>query len=177
MVKYMEKILFLLLFCLVASATIVAQNQPKPCSSEQSKQFDFWLGRWDLEWTDAQGKKQTGTNVINKILDGCVIEENFNGGGSPEYLGKSHSMFDAPSGMWKQTWVDSSGSYLDFVGEFKDGKMMLWREFTGKEGKKVKQRMIFSNILADSIEWNWESSTDDGQTWKTNWKVLYKRQK
>ncbi|MEQ1923390.1 MAG: hypothetical protein ABL952_12860, partial [Pyrinomonadaceae bacterium] len=41
--------------------------------------------------------------------------------------------------------------------------------------KKVKQRMIFSNIRTDSIEWNWESSTDDGKTWKTNWKINYKR--
>lgn len=132
----MEKLIFAIFLCLVVSATIVAQNQPQPCSEEQAKQFDFWVGTWDLEWTDAKGVKQTGTNVINKILGGCVIEENFNGGGSPEYLGKSHSLFDAKSRMWKQTWVDSGGDYLDFVGEFKDGKMMLWREFTAKRVKK-----------------------------------------
>jgi hypothetical protein len=173
----MEKFIFTFIFCIFATATVAAQNQPKPCSEEQAKQFDFWVGTWDLEWTDAKGVKQKGTNIINKILGGCVIEENFSTSGENPYLGKSHSMFDAKSGMWKQTWVDSGGDYLDFVGEFKDGKMMLWREFTGKQGKKVKQRMIFSNIQADSREWNWESSVDDGQTWKTNWKIFYKRRK
>jgi hypothetical protein len=173
----MEKCLFAILLCAFLAMDVAAQNQQKPCASEQAKQFDFWLGTWDLEWTDAKGVKQTGTNVINKILGGCVIEENFYGGGSPEYLGKSHSLFDAKSGMWKQTWVDSGGEYLDFVGEFKDGKMMLWRAFTSKAGKKLKQRMIFSNIQKDELEWNWESSMDDGKTWKTNWKINYKRRK
>jgi hypothetical protein len=37
--------------------------------------------------------------------------------------------------------------------------------------------MIFSNIQKDSLEWNWESSLDDGKTWKTNWKIFYKRRK
>lgn len=175
--KFMVKLLLAIFLTIFCASAIVAQNQQKPCSQEQAKQFDFWIGTWDLEWTDSEGKKQKGTNIINKILGGCVIEENFNGGGSPEYLGKSHSIFDAKSGMWKQTWVDSGGDYLDFVGEFKDGKMMLWREFTGKEGKKVKQRMIFSNIRKDSLEWNWESSLDDGKTWKTNWKINYQRRK
>jgi hypothetical protein len=173
----MKEIIFTLLVCLFFAGTLLAQNPAKPCSEEQAKQFDFWVGTWDLEWTDANGVKQKGTNTINKILNGCVIEENFNGGGSPEYLGKSHSIFDAQSGMWKQTWVDNGGAYLDFTGEFKDGKMILRREFISKAGKKIMQRMIFSNIQTDSLEWNWEGSQDEGKTWNTNWKLFYKRRK
>jgi hypothetical protein len=173
----MEKFLFVSLLLTFLVSSVVGQTPPKPCSTEQAKQFDFWVGTWDLEWTNAKGEKENGTNIINKILGGCVIEENFSTGGENPYLGKSHSLFDEKSRIWKQTWVDSSGEYLDFVGEFKEGKMMLWREFTGNEGKKVKQRMIFSNIQKDSIQWNWESSQDDGKTWKTNWKIFYKRRK
>ena len=171
----MKNIIFVIFLCFVFSMALVAQNQQPPCSQEQAKQFDFWIGTWDLEWTDAQGKTQKGTNTISKILNGCVVEENFNGGGSPIYLGKSHSMFDSQSGKWRQTWVDNGGAYLDFIGEFKDGKMTLWREFTAQNGKKIMQRMIFSNIQKDLLEWNWESSNDEGKTWKTNWKLNYKR--
>jgi hypothetical protein len=133
-----KNLVFTLLAGLMGVCATVAQTQPKPCSSEQAKQFDFWVGAWDLEWTDEKGKKQTGVNVINKILGGCVIEENFSTNEENPYLGKSHSLFDVKSGLWKQTWVDSGGDYLDFVGAFKDEKMMLWRDFINKEGKKVK---------------------------------------
>jgi len=35
--------------------------------------------------------------------------------------------------------------------------------------------MIFSNIQKDSFLWDWESSSDEGKTWTTNWKINYKR--
>lgn len=143
--------------------------------TEEAKEFDFWLGSWDLEWTDEKGHKQTGKNVIAKILKGQVIEENFSASGEDPYQGKSHSLFDIKSGLWKQTWVDSDGNYLDLTGEFKEGEMMLARESVDMEGQKVLQRMIFSDIKSDSFLWDWESSADDGKTWKTNWKIIYKR--
>jgi hypothetical protein len=172
------KTLFLSAVLSIASAIAVsvqAQPQQPPCSSEHAKQFDFWVGTWDLEWTDAKGNKLKGTNTINKILGGCVIEENFSTGGSQPYLGKSHSLYDAKSGLWKQTWVDSGGAYIDLTGEFKDGRMILRREGTDQKGNKALFRMIFSNIQKDSFLWDWESSSDEGKTWTTNWKINYKR--
>lgn len=162
---------------LSASFAAFAQSPPSqpPCSSDQAKQFDFWVGTWDLEWTDAKGNKLKGTNTINKILGGCVIEENFSNGGPQPYLGKSHSLYDVKSGLWKQTWVDSGGAYIDLTGEFKDGKMVLRREGTDPKGNKALFRMIFSNIKPDSFLWDWESSTDGGNTWTTIWKINYKK--
>ena len=40
------------------------------------------------------------------------------------------------AGKWKQTWVDNEGGYLDFVGESKDGQMILSREATRPDGTK-----------------------------------------
>ena len=168
-----EFLLALGLICVVA-VSAAAQNQ-KPCTAEQAGQFDFWLGTWDLEWTDAQGKKQRGTNTIIKILGGCVIEENFSTVGADPYVGRSHSVYAAKEGVWKQTWVDSGGDYLDFTGRFEGGNMILRREKNETDGKKILQRMIFSNIQKDSILWDWESSADGGKTWTTNWKIYYKR--
>lgn len=168
-----EFVLALGLVCILA-VSVSAQNQP-PCSAEQSRQFDFWVGTWDLDWTDAQGKKQKGTNIITKIFGGCVIEENFSTAGPNPYLGRSHSVYDARGGVWKQTWVDSGGAYLDFSGSFESGKMTLRREMTGPRGNKILQRMIFSNIQKDSFLWDWESSADGGKTWTTNWKINYNR--
>ena len=50
-------------------------NKPMPCSAPEARQFDFWLGEWDLTW----GKDGRGKNVITSIYDGCVIQERFDG--------------------------------------------------------------------------------------------------
>ena len=58
------------------------QSTPKPCATPEARQFDFWLGDWELtwpaeQWGGNQGEKGQGTNHIIKQLDDCVIQENF----------------------------------------------------------------------------------------------------
>ena len=150
-------------------------NGANPCTAAQQKQLDFWIGEWDLTWPgDKPGEVMHGTNSIKRIMDGCVVQENFSAGESGHLRGTSVSTFDLRSGMWKQTWVDNEGGYLDFVGEFKDGNMILRRE-TVRHGTKIGQRMVFKNISADEMDWNWEASQDGGKTWKVNWRIHYKR--
>jgi hypothetical protein len=134
----------------------------------ENHEFDFWLGEWDMYWADKQG-----TNRIESILDGAAIQENFDGDG---LIGTSVSVFSKEDNRWHQTWVDNTGSYLDFVGEFMEGKMILARNGV-VEGKAVTQRMVWYEITKDAFFWNWERSDDDGATWRELWKIEYKRQK
>jgi hypothetical protein len=173
----MQYVIYAIIAITLFAPAIVAQTSQNPCESDQFKQFDFWLGKWDLEWKGPKGEVQRGTNHITRILDGCVVRESFDGGKDLPLIGQSYSMFDGNSGMWKQTWVDNQGSYLDFTGEMKDGKMTLSREFTNRQGKQVMQRMVFFNIKKDSLDWNWENSTDSGKTWNLVWYISYTRKK
>src|SRR5579859_2093331 len=50
--------------------------------------------------------------------------------------GMSVSTFVTRAGKWKQIWVDNKGGYLDFVGECKDGKMILSREADAPEWRE-----------------------------------------
>lgn len=133
----------------------------------ENHEFDFWLGEWDVTW----GEGVHGTNRVESILDGAVIQENFNGDG---LIGISVSVFSREDSRWHQTWVDNSGSYLDFVGEFVDGKMILSRNGIA-EGKPIKQRMVWFDISAEQFRWNWERSDDDGATWRALWEIQYQR--
>ena len=165
------KLSFIIL--LVFSISLFSQSgNQKPCSSPEAKQFDFWVGEWDLTWTDNNGNSQRGTNSITKILNRCIIEENFTGG---SFVGKSLSVYNPNKKVWQQTWVDNSGGYLEFSGGMDGDKMILSREFTNKDNKKVKQRMVFYNISENEMDWNWEKSTDDGNTWQLSWKIHYIR--
>src|SRR5512132_151209 len=116
----MHSLFRFLAFTVLSASSVLAQSNtaqpaapnPTPCSQPEFKQMDFWVGEWSAVWPAQQGQPEgRGTNVIRKILGECVIEENFSGAGLD---GKSVSTFSARSGRWQQTWVDNSGSYLDF---------------------------------------------------------------
>jgi hypothetical protein len=138
-------------------------------SDSINHEFDFWIGNWECTW----GENQRGTNRVERTMDGAVIQENFEGDG---LIGMSVSVFSKEDARWHQTWVDNSGSYLDFAGEFVDGRMILSRNGI-VEGKFVKQRMVWYDIREDEFQWNWERSDDDGKIWRVLWKIDYKRSK
>lgn len=172
----MTRAISALAMLMCATTLFAQQSASNPCTLSQQKQLEFWVGDWDLTWPGQKaGETGHGTNSIKRIMDGCVVQENFSGGDSLHLRGTSFSTFDARSGHWKQTWVDNEGGYLDFVGDFKDGQMILQREALRSDGAHILQRMVWKNISANELDWSWEASKDGGKTWQVNWPIHYKR--
>ncbi len=149
-----------------------AQPPANPCATRtEYRQFDFWIGEWDVK----AGGQQAGTNSVQLILNKCVLLENWTGarGGT----GKSFNIYNAARGKWQQTWVDSSGNVLEFYGEFKDGAMRLVGENLGPNGGKIINKLTFFPLEDGRIRQLWESSRDDGKTWTTVFDGLYIRKK
>jgi hypothetical protein len=132
--------------------------------------FDFWVGEWEVTWPH-EGR---GRNVISRVLNDRVILEEFDGGPDSGFRGMSVSTISPETGVWHQTWVDSDGGYLDFRGGMRDGEMILEREAT-RDGATFRQRMVWTAIAPDSLEWRWQRSTDEGATWETVWPISYRR--
>jgi len=131
--------------------------------------LDFWIGDWTVSWPDG-----TGTNQIRRILDDRVVEEVFECHAEDGALyGRSLSVLDTADGLWKQTWVDSSGAYLDFVGVLVDGRISFQR--SAAADNSVLQRMVWLDVRADSFRWEWQRSTDQGATWEVTWPLTYRR--
>lgn len=139
--------------------------------------FNFWLGEWELTWEDADGTTAHGTNYIERVLDGAVIKENFEAySGSYEgFKGKSYSVYNPRTGQWQQTWVDNNSGYLDFRGEFEGDKRIFKRKHVNPQGQEILQRMVFYDITANSLTWDWEISEDSGQTWQLRWRIFYEK--
>ena len=49
-------------------------SPPPACSSPEYRQFDFWLGEWDV--STPQGAP-AGTNRVERILEGCALQEHW----------------------------------------------------------------------------------------------------
>lgn len=169
---------FVLTLGLASSATAqddsTQAEESEPCSSPEARQFDFWLGDWNLSWEGG-----TGRNTITYKYGICVIEESFaadlSTDGPLPMKGTSVSVYSPQLKKWRQTWVDNQGGYLDFEGGFSDGKMTLSRE-AFKDGQRLYQRMVWYNISEDSLDWNWEKSSDSSH-WETSWRIHYLRRK
>jgi hypothetical protein len=134
--------------------------------------FDFWLGRWQV--TDPSDGS-TGRNTIRRILGGKVIEESFTfpGADGKPYRGRSHTAHVDGRG-WCQTWVDSTGLYLDFVGDL-DGEVMRLERRAVVAGRPVTQRMEWSDITGDSLVWQWMRAHEGATEFELLWRLDYRR--
>ena len=143
-----------------------------PCTAPEYRQFDFWVGNWNV--ADPQGKA-AGVNQIESILGGCVIRENWMGVGG--MVGTSLNIYDAPAGKWRQSWVDSNGSVLLLAGDFHDGKMVLEGSRPLQKGGTVRHRISWQRIGGDPnrVRQLWEASRDDGKTWNVLFDGTYIR--
>ena len=112
MSRHLLKTTFLIALAVSFFQAALAQTQnntaspakpPKTCSMPEHRQFDFWIGDWDVQVSG----QPAGTNTIQLILDGCVLQENWTG--SKGGTGKSFNFYDSAKGKWQQTWVDNTG--------------------------------------------------------------------
>ena len=151
----------------------VAHAEPTTIELDAARQFDFWLGEWDCTW-HADGLEHVGTNSVYADLGGMVLVENFDGRPSLDYQGLSYSVYDRKAQCWKQTWVDSEGSYLDFAGSFENGVMELRRN--GEvDGVPALFRMRWENIETNGFDWSYQRSEDGGTSWTALWEIGYSR--
>jgi len=67
----MKNISFILIFILGISSISFAQGNDCACCAEKYKEFDFWLGDWNVY--DTLGNK-LGENNIVQLQEGCIIQ-------------------------------------------------------------------------------------------------------
>ena len=162
-------VLFGTLGVLALPVAAAAQDQPQPCSASAYRQFDFWLGEWDV--TTPQGAP-AGSNTITRILNGCVLHENWTSasGGS----GQSHNIYNLQTGQWHQTWVDASGTLLKLDGGIDaGGKMVMRGETLGAAGETVLNEISWEPLETGQVRQVWRTSTDNGSDWQVVFNGLY----
>lgn len=152
-----------------------ARAQQSSCSSEQHRQFDFWIGDWEV--MDANNQVVGGSKV-ELILNECVIFENWVSA-TPGYAGKSFNYYNRSTNKWNQKWIDTNGVPIEFEGTFSKEDQALYYTATteDREGKEILNKLNFFKKSEDYVNQVWEQSTDDGKTWTTVFDGHYRRKK
>ena len=162
-------LLILGVLAMLAAVPIHGAEPAKACSSDEAHDFDFWIGEWDVF---ANGKL-AGTNSIQPILDGCVLQEMWSG--SQGSAGSSLNFHNPRTGKWHQFWVWRNGTTLDLSGAFKDGKMILEGGGQDRDGKRIRNRITWYDNQDGTVRQHWQKSPDNGKTWQTSFDGIYKK--
>jgi len=131
--------------------------KPGPCDNAQCRQFDFWLGEWDVYTPEGE---LAGSNTVERILGGCVVHETWEGAKGSR--GESFNIYSG--GHWHQTWVDNQGTLLLLDGEWNQGHMVLEGEAPGPTGATIHNRITWQPLGDGRVRQHWEMSAD-GETW------------
>lgn len=143
--------------------------QSSPCSASEHRQFDFWLGDWDV--FDRGASTPSARARVTSEFDGCVVREVYD---QVDGLhGESLSSYDAKAGQWQQTWVTNRGQLLVIHGK-RDGTALAFDGWT-REG--VKETLVRARWVPDAegVRETAERSTDGGRTWTPWFDVVFRK--
>jgi hypothetical protein len=168
-------ILVLLVTAQVRNAGSVSTNefrQHSSCNAHEYEEFDFWVGDWDA--FDFGGKTAVARVRVDRLLDGCVLREEY--GGVDGHEGQSLSIYDSSRRVWHQSWVTNRGELLTIEGTFQAGKMVLSGADRTDDGKERRVRGIWKpedgGVRETAV-----TSTDGGKTWKPWFDLVFRPHK
>ena len=156
---------------MLTTSTAWAQSgEPRPvkhCATPQHRQFDFWIGEWDV----TQNGKTAGQNSIRSILNGCALSEEWSGTGG--FKGSSLNFYDDETKRWHQTWIDSQGQSLMLEGSFSGGAMVL--QSIDRSAGGPRHRITWTLLDDRSVRQLWQTQEESNAEWKTAFDGRYMR--
>lgn len=141
-----------------------------PCSTSEHREFDFWLGDWEVRSREGQ---VLGRNSITRIA-ACGLLESWRGAGGGE--GVSVNAYDPARGKWTQRWVGAGGAVLWLEGGLIDGAMVLtgtMMRMTARGG--VIDRLSWTPMPDGRIVQAWDTRADDTGPWTRIFEGHYHR--
>lgn len=149
-----------------------AASPPLRCDSPESRQFDFWIGEWNV--TDQATGRHAGVSHIERLYGGCVLRENWSSDG---FRGGSLNGWWKGDGKWHQTWMDQAGAVRHFVGSLVGRQMVLVAELPAPSdpSRTMLVRMTFTPNPDGSVRQFSDFSTDGGSSWQMRYDFLYRR--
>jgi hypothetical protein len=146
-----------------------------PCASiPATRQFDFWVGEWDV-FNNQFPNQRVGTSSIQNVSGGCTILENWQSYNNP-YTGKSQNWYDTTTKKWTQLWIGAGGRHQYFTdGEYKDGAMRFKYESVGNNGAVQTGNFIFYNLGPDKVRQYQDVTNDGGKTYQVVYDFIYIR--
>lgn len=151
----------------------VVQRRPAGCTAPENRQFDFWLGEWDV--SNSGTTALVAESSITLADQGCVILEYWR----PFQGASGHSIngYDAVAKEWRQTWIDATGRITPYGGTVQNGTLFMDDRSNPSPASAQfkKRRMNFRPIDPNTVR-QWGEGWDEAkQAWVVTWDLTYRR--
>ena len=146
-----------------------AAPKPVPCAAPEYRQFDFWIGDWDV--SDVGDPQPSMRIRVERILDGCALKESYrdvNG-----MVGETLNVYDAARMVWHQTWVTNRGQLLVLEGGMESGRVALRATETARDGPILWRAWWIPQ--GQEVCETAETSADGGKTWKSKFDIVFRK--
>lgn len=172
----MRVLLLLAMLTAAAWSPAAAQRaQTSPCSAPIFRQFDFWIGEWEVLGQDG---KKAGENRITREEYGCLLVERWTN--ATGVTGQSYNFVDLATNVWRQVWV-SAGATIDYQGGLNDkGQMVLEGRIgygAGQPGNGARFRGTWTPNADGSVTQRFEQYDDVKNAWADWFVGTYKRKR
>ena len=165
----MKSFLILIITVICIPNSVIAQKENE--TMNPSRQFDFWVGEWNV-YTE---ESLVGKNKIVFLQNQNVIQENWVSE-KENFTGTSYSFYNPKTTKWHQIWIDKNGNNLLLTGTFSEGKMVLTSSLDSNMGEpNSKHRITWTQLTNGDVKQVWESTTDDGKNWNVQFQGIYKK--
>ncbi len=160
----------------IVNNRMVQPRRPAGCTSAEARQFDFWLGEWDVSPSQVTSGAIIAESSITSVAQGCVMMEHWRPFAGAH--GHSINSYDATDQKWHQSYADATGLRTDYAGTFHDGAMyldMLNPPPSANGAAPAPQRMNFQALDANTVR-QWGESFDAAtNAWTITFDLTYRR--
>lgn len=115
-------------------------------------------------------------NAASKVyldLDECVLTESWDGGKG--HRGENLFAYSSDDKSWHGMFADNQGRVHVFEGKVAQGSAEFTGPSRGPNGQTVLNRIKVVRVTTNKVEQSWEKSTDNGVTWKMEFRGEYAR--
>ena len=154
----------------IALAVQAAAPAPAACATLEHRQFDFWVGDWDVYRTDTD--QLIARSLIEKLYAGCAVRENWMPVGGTG--GGSLNSWRPAEMKWRQTWTDSGNNWNEYAGGIEGGLMVLTGTSAKAGGTRVPARMTYEAKADGSVVQTGYQSSDGGKSWSLTYQYAYR---
>ncbi len=170
----MRRIAVSLIATLLSATSAAAATPPKPCAAPEYRQFDFWVGKWDVYRKSDAKKIIVAHSKIERLYDGCAIRENWMplvAGGD----GGSLNTYIVAKKSWRQFWTDAGGTTGDFTGGWNGKAMVIQGPWPQPQHADQLTRIVYTPLADGSVEQAGTTSDDKGKTWQASFDLIYRK--